>query len=305
MKDKVEIVGTNHVLAMLSGVTANLLLGFSSLFWKVLAEIPPTTLLGYRILLSLATLAVVMAALGRFKGLRAQLNPRILAIHFVAAIFVVINWGTFIWASIHGHVVESGLGYLIAPFVAITVGAVALGDRMSWVRKSALVTIVAAVFAMIQRSGELNHWVYLIIGSTWGAYACLKKLTSLDAFSGLLCETVVLSVILGLSLAISATSLRLPAALPAGVLPMLALCGVVSVLPLWLFSLAAARLQLSVMGFFQFVLPTTQLFVALVFYRQAVSFNTLLCFGVIWFALGILVSEPLLNHAKPTGKKYS
>jgi chloramphenicol-sensitive protein RarD len=298
-------LGNNHVLAIIAGVTANLIFGFSSLFWKVLAAIPPATLLGYRVVLSLAMLIVVMAILGRFRGLRARLTPRIVLIHAVAALFVLVNWSTFIWASIHGHVVESGLGYLIAPFVAIVVGAVAFGDRMSWVRKIALAVIMAAVFAMVQRSGELNHWVYLLIGSSWGAYACLKKLTTLDPFSGLLCETMVLSAILALSLSTPMASMQLPSALPNGVLLTLALCGVISVLPLWLFSLAAARLQLSVMGFFQFVLPTTQLFVALVFYRQAVSSNTLLCFGVIWFALGILVSEPLFNRARPTEKKYS
>lgn len=296
--------GANPALAVSSGIAANLILGFSSLYWKLLAAIPPTTLLGYRILLSLGTLALVMALLGRFRGLRSRLTLNILAIHLVAAVLVVINWGAFIWASIHGHVVESGLGYLIAPFVAITVGAVALGDRMSWLRKGALVMIVLAVVAMVQRSGELNHWVYLMIGATWGTYACLKKLTTLDAFSGLLCETVVLSILLAGTLVTSVTSIRLPSDQPNGVLLTLALCGAVSVLPLWLFSLAAARLPLSVMGFFQFVLPTTQLFVAMVFYRQAVSFNTLLCFGTIWLALGLLVSEPLWQRARPVRKTY-
>ncbi|QBE67579.1 rarD protein [Pseudoduganella lutea] len=290
--------GPGNLSAVLSGVAANLFLGFSSLFWWELAALPPATLLGYRILLSLATLAVVMAMLDRFRGLGARLTGRVLAIHAAAAGLVVINWGTFIWASIHGHVVESGLGYLIAPFVAIAVGAVAVGDPTSWIRKGALAVIVAAVCVMVQRSGELQHWVYLVIGATWGAYACLKKLTTLDAFSGLLCETVVLAALLALSLAVSATSLRLPAPMAdPGLLVLLALCGVVSVLPLWLFSLAAARLRLSVMGLFQFVLPTTQLFVALVFYRQAVSPNTLLCFAVIWIALGVLVAEPVVSRA--------
>lgn len=291
--------GTGNLLAILSGVAANLLLGFSSLFWKALAALPPATLVGYRILSSLAILLLVMALLGRFRDLGARLGWRIMAIHAVAALLVVVNWGTFIWASIHGHVIESGLGYLIAPFVAIAVGALALGDPMGVMRKAALAVIVAAVFALIQRSGELQHWVYLVIGATWGAYACLKKLTTLDAFSGLLCETAVLAALLAVSLATSTTSLRLPEPMPDPGLPvLLALGGVVSVFPLWLFSLAAARLRLSVMGFFQFVLPTTQLFVALVFYRQAVSVNTLLCFGAIWFALGVLVSEPLVRRAR-------
>ncbi|QBI05030.1 rarD protein [Pseudoduganella albidiflava] len=282
---------------MIAGVAANLFLGFSSLFWKELASVAPATLLGYRIVLSLATLVAVMALLGRFQGLGTRLTGRVVAIHAAAALLVAGNWGTFIWASIHGHVVESGLGYLIAPFVAIAVGALALGDPMTWLRKGALAVIIAAVLAMVLRSGELQHWVYLVIGATWGGYACLKKLTTLDAFSGLLCETVVLAALLAVSLAASATTMRLPAAIPWPAVPvLLALSGLVSVLPLWLFSLAAARLPLSVMGFFQFVLPTTQLFVALVFYRQAVSANTLLCFAAIWLALGMLLAEPLVRR---------
>jgi chloramphenicol-sensitive protein RarD len=297
--------GTGYIVAVLSGVVANLLFGASSLYWKMLAEVSPGTLMGYRILLSLVTLVGVMGLLGRLHGLQARLTLRILAIHFAAAIFVVISWATFMWASIHGHVVESGLGYLIAPFVAISVGALAFGDKMSGVRKAGLAVIIAAVLAMVQRSGELTHWVYLVIGATWGAYACLKKLTTLDAFSGLLCETVALSAVLAVSLTISATSMHLPSTLPNPILLTLALCGLVSVLPLWLFSLAAARLPLSVMGLFQFVLPTTQLVVALVFYRQGVSFNTLLCFGVIWFALAILIAEPLLTRSRPVRKDTS
>jgi chloramphenicol-sensitive protein RarD len=287
-----------YVLTILSGIAANLIFGASSLYWKMLAAISPGTLIGYRIVLSLATLIAVMSLLGHLRGLRSRLTRRILAIHMAAALFVVLNWTTFIWAAIHGHVVESGLGYLIAPFVAIGVGAFALGDKMTPLRKGALLVIVAAVLGMVLRSGELNHWVYLIIGTSWGAYACLKKMTTLDVFSGLLCETVVLSAALALSLSISATSMRLPSGLPNGTLLALALSGVVSVFPLWLFSLAAARLPLSVMGFFQFVLPTTQLVVALVFYHQPVSTNTLLWFSVIWSALAVLIAEPLLAHTR-------
>lgn len=168
---------------------------------------------------------------------------------------------------------------------------------MSRLRRGALFVIVVAVLAMIQRSGELNPWVYLVIGITWGAYAGLKKATTLDAVSGLFCETAMLSVALGISLSMSVTVLRLPHSLPNSTLLVLALCGVISVLPLCLFSFAAARLPLSVVGFFQFVLPTTQLVVALTFYRQPVSFNSLLCFCVIWASLAAIILEPLLVRA--------
>jgi chloramphenicol-sensitive protein RarD len=295
----------DNTLAGLSGVVANLLLGASSLYWKLFAGVSPATLLGYRILLSLVTLAGVMLLLGKFEGLVQRLTWRNVAIHVSAAILVALNWATFIWASIHGHVVESGLGYLIAPFVAIGFGAFALGDPMTLVRRCALSLIVLAVLILIARSGELSHWVYLVIGVTWGFYACLKKLTTLDAFSGLLCETLVLSGVLGVALAFSSVDLRVPDNLSNGRMVALLLCGFVSVLPLWLFSLGASRLPLSVMGFFQFVLPTTQLFVALAMYHQPVSVNTLACFATIWGALALIIGHPLISSRLQSPRKGS
>jgi chloramphenicol-sensitive protein RarD len=213
-------------------------------------------------------------------------------IHAAAALLVAANWGIFIWASIKGHVAETGIGYIIAPFVAIGVGTLALKDPMSIVRRGALVVIVASVVLLLLRSGELTHWVYLIIAAVWGSYACLKKITTLDAFTGLLVETLVLT--LCLCVLIPLTSLSMTLASPSSTtLLLLAASGLISVLPLWLFAHAAARLTLSVMGFFQFVLPSTQLIVALAFYRQQMSTNTLLCFGLIWVALLAIVIEPV------------
>lgn len=287
---------SDYFAAVISGVAANVILGASSLFWKALSAIPPVTLLGYRIFLSLVTLMVVMGLLRRYREMGEKLTSRNVAIHGIAAVLVAVNWGTFIWASIQGHVIESGLGYLIAPFVAIGIGAFVLGEPMSWIRIGGLIAIAVCVVVLLHGSGELSEWVYLVIGVTWGGYACLKKFTSLDAFGGLLCETLVLGLVWLMLMLMPLMSMRLPEGLPGETLLLLASCGIVSVLPLWLFAKAAFRLPLSVMGFFQFVLPTTQLIVALAFYRQPMSLNTALCFGAIWLALMTIVAEPLLTR---------
>lgn len=287
-----------YALAAGAGVVANVILGASSLYWKQLAAISPVTLLGYRIFVSLATLTLAMLMLKRFKALSEKITWRSIGIHATAACLVVLNWGTFIWASIHGHVVESGLGYLIAPFIAIAMAKVVIGDPLSGVRLTGLVVIAMAIALLMLHSGELNHWVYLIIGVTWGGYACAKKLTPLDPFGGLLIETFTLCVLWLPLLVVSQVSLSLPDNLPATTVVLLLICGLVSVVPLCLFAYAAGRLPLSAMGLFQFVLPTTQLYVALVFYRQPLSSNTLLCFSVIWAALLVIISEPFWRFSR-------
>ncbi len=285
--------GSSASRAALAGVSANVFLGASSLYWKALGAIPATTLLGYRIVASLLMLALVLAARRSFKGLAGKLTRRLVLLHAGAAALVVVNWGTFIWASIHGHVVESGLGYLVAPFVAIGVGALWFKEGMTAARLAAIAVIVLALTLLLVGSGELEHRVYLIIGGTWGGYACLKKMTSLDAFSGLFLETCALAALLPLLVLLGPFTLTLPAGLATDPLLLLALCGAVSVVPLALFSFAAARLPLSVMGFFQFVLPSTQLIVALAVYHQSVSGNTLAAFGAIWLSLAVIVIEPM------------
>ena len=46
--------------AALAGVIANVVLGASSLYWKALGGVAPQTLLCYRILISLVTIAAVL-----------------------------------------------------------------------------------------------------------------------------------------------------------------------------------------------------------------------------------------------------
>ena len=230
-------------LAACAGVTANVLLGLSSLFWKTLGALPPFTLLAVRIIASLATLLLIMGVLGRIRQLARSLRRRDLAIHLTAAVLVACNWLTFIRASIEGHVMESGLGYLLAPFVAIAAGRLVFGETMSRARLGALLLIAGCVLLLACRSEELQHQVYLVIAVTWGAYACLKKVATLDAFGGLLCETMVLALLLPALAWSGALSLAWPPPLPGATWAMLAGSGLVSVLPLWLFSLAAGRLD--------------------------------------------------------------
>lgn len=289
-------LASRHMAAACAGIAANVLLGLSALFWKTLGALPPLTLLAARIVASLAALLLIMGMLGRLRALAQRVSRRDAAIHVTAAVLVACNWLTFIRASIQGHVVESGLGYLLAPFVAIAAGRLAFGETMSRARLAALLLIAGCVLLLAWRSQELQHQVYLIIGITWGAYACLKKIATLDAFGGLLCETLALALLLPALAWGGALRLAWPPPLPGATWALLAASGLVSVLPLWLFSLAAARLPITVMGFFQFVLPITQLLVAVLVYRQTLSANSALCFGLICAALLLMLCEPALTR---------
>ena len=48
-----------------------------------------------------------------------------------AAVFIALNWLTYIWAVNTSHVVEASLGYFINPLVSILFGMLIFGERMS------------------------------------------------------------------------------------------------------------------------------------------------------------------------------
>lgn len=285
-----------ELTAAFAGVIANIILGTSSLYWRALGELSPQTLLSYRVLISLITLFAILIAQGSIQSMVKALSWRLVFIHGIAAALVAINWISFIWASIHHHVIESGLGYLIAPFIALALGAFFLGDQLSRIRSFSLIVIAAVVgYLFIASERHLTHWVYLTIGMTWGGYACLKKYTTLNPFTGLFLETSFLALFIPLGLIIQPSTLDL-STIPDNHVALLGVCGLVSVIPLALFSLAATRLSLTAMGFLQFTLPLTQFIVALAIYRQNISTTTSVCFSIIGLGLVLIIAEPAIKN---------
>lgn len=281
------------LVAALAGITANVIFGTSALYWQALGNLSAETVLVCRIVLSVVTVTAVLAYRGTLRSIVGRITPRLLLVHFLAAACVGVNWGTFIWASLHGRILECGLGYLLSPFVAIAVGALLLGERISRLRGTAIAIIALAVGYLLVSGGDLLHWVYVSIGLSWGGYACLKKWTVLDPISGLLLEAVVLLLVFVPLLALMpAVTLQLPATLTSFEWLLIALCGAVSVFPLALFAFAAVRLPLSAMGILQFVLPITQLIIALAIYHQPASRTTLVCFSIMGLCLALIVAEP-------------
>lgn len=291
-----RVPGRRSVSGVTAMIVANVILGTSSLFWHALGHVPSATLLGFRILVSLVTLCAALAVMGQLKGAAATAaRPRLLLIHLAAAAVVCANWLTFIWGSIHGHVIETGLGYLLAPAVTIVLGTTVMREKLGPVHRIALAMCLLGVGLLILRSTELEWWVYVTIGVTWGTYTFLKKLTTADPVTGLTLETALLALGIGVAVVVSSYTLDPGPQAGSADAVLLALCGLVSVTPLWLISWGAKKITLTAAGFLQYVLPTTQFVVALAFYGQRPSANTVLCFAVVWLSLISIVVDSVLR----------
>jgi len=192
---------TTYLLAAFCGGAANIFLGSSSLYWRELNEVLPQTLVAYRIVLSLCMLAALIFLGQGFYELK-KLRFRTVCLHCGASLLVATNWGVFIWASINGHILESGFGYLLAPFLSISMGVLFYREPLKSPQIISMIIVFSSAALLALYSHELNHWIYILIAATWGTYTCLKKATSLSAINGLFVETAFLSICLTLATAI-------------------------------------------------------------------------------------------------------
>ena len=275
------------VVGAMSALIANVFLGVSSVFWRSIGSINIIALVGYRVFLSCLIVLIVVLLRRRLKILVGFLSVRVVMIHCVAAILIAINWLVFIGASVNGQVLESGIGYLIAPLVSVCFGVIFSKESISFFVVLALGVVSASILALVMFTETLSAVVYLSIGLSWGSYMYLKNISTLDALDGLLVESAVLSVLCIIWLCQVSGAMEIPRDFDLTHRLLLLSCGFVSLLPLALLSFSAKRLDVMTMGVFQYLLPLTLFAMSVGFYKQ--SFSVLLVMVLVVISAAVLV----------------
>ena len=72
--------------------------------------------------------------------------------------------------------------------------------------------------------------------------------------------------------------------------------GVITAVPLLFFGAAVRRLQLSTLGFLQYIGPTLQFLVALCLFREPLDPAKLTSFALCWLAICVYVADSLINQ---------
>jgi len=138
------------VAAMVAACT---IWGLSGLYYKLLDHVPPLEVLAHRTLWSLVFFAGVLAVQGRLAGLAAALDrPGKIARILAAALFISANWFLFIFSVQSGRATEASLGYYIFPLVAVLLGVVAFGERLT--RAQAVAVALAVLAVGVLAAGE-------------------------------------------------------------------------------------------------------------------------------------------------------
>lgn len=290
---------TEQRTGTIAGFSAYALWGIFPLVFRLLDEVSAVEILFHRIAWSLVVVLAVLAVQRRFAELRTLVrHRRSLRVLSLAAVFISINWLTYIWAVNSGHVVDAALGYYVNPLITVALGVVVLHERLRPAQRVALGFGAASVVVLTLANGRVP-WIALVLACSFATYGYLKKDADAAALPSLAIETAVL---LPISLVgLSAFAVRGQLSFTNGSLwrdLLLAGLGVVTAVPLLLFATAATRIPLSMLGLLQYVTPTMQLLCGVLLLGEDLPPPRLAGFALVWLALTVLATDAIRSERR-------
>ena len=283
---------------LLAGIGAYLIWGFAPMYFKLLSELSALEILCHRSIWSLVLALLMLAFLHKLGGLRAVLRSKktMLAL-VVSTALISVNWLIFIWAITNNHLLDASLGYYINPLFSVMLGVLVLGERLRPLQWMAVALAAAGIAYELWQFGRVPL-VALGLALTFGLYGLVRKQTSVDSLTGLTVETLfMLPLAVGyLFWTTSPTSNLLNNSWQMNAI--LVAAGPVTLTPLLLFNIAARRLNLSTLGFLQYLGPTLMFFFATLLYKEPFNSAKLVTFIFVWIALGFYSADALMQRRK-------
>lgn len=291
----------NYKQGIFFGLAAYVLWGILPVYWKALELVSPFEILSSRFMWSCVFVFLLIIFQKKWPLFAKEVkqvfsNVKTGAAMVAVGITISFNWGTFIWAVNNGHIVETSMGYYINPLVSILFAVVFLRERLDKMQLAAITCAFIGVASMVYSFGKIP-WVSLTLAFTFALYGLLKKILPVSALTSIMLETLLitpLALVYEYSLWQQGVSFYASGNLQ--VIMMLTGAGVVTAIPLLLFTAGARLLPLKIIGFLQYISPTLTLLIGVFVYNEAFTASHLLAFGWIWAALLLFIVSQLRSN---------
>lgn len=279
---------------IIAGVAAYVIWGLLTIYWKQLKGFNAFELIGWRITASAIIMAIILTATRHWRFLAVLRDDRaLLARVGAAAVLLTVNWTAYVWAVVNGHVLETALGYFIAPLGTVTVGVLVLHEPLRLALKIALAFASAAVVVLTVSYGGVP-WLALLIATSWTTYGYIKKHVPLTPVESMAAESFILvGPALALAAVFASKADSIPNTASNGDLAFAVFSGLATVGPLMLFAHAAQRMPLTIIGPMQYIVPSMNFVIGWLIYNESLPPTRLFGFALVWVGLIVLTADSL------------
>jgi chloramphenicol-sensitive protein RarD len=270
---------------MIYAVGSCVIWGLLPLYLTTLQAVPVLEILAHRVV-SASLFALLILLLGRQwqRFVLTFQQPKTLLVLTLSALLLGLNWLLYVWAIQERQLVESSLGYFIAPLLNVLLGALFLRERINLWQGRAVVLAAGGVCFLTLSLGTIP-WLALALALAFSGYALLRKMVRVSPMTGLAVELLLLSLPAASYLIYLAVKGQ-GHFIQSGVLPslQLTLLGMLTAILLLLYTASARRLSLATLGLLQYLTPTLQFLLGVFLFHEPVTGPRLLGFCFIWLA---------------------
>jgi len=292
-------MNTNAKQGVLLAIAAYLMWGVIPAYFKLLNSMVPTEILMHRIIWSSLLLMIIISMKKNWIQISNILKkPKTILILMASASILAFNWWLFIWAINNNHLLDASLGYYINPLLNVALGMFFLGERLSKLQYAAVALAFIGVTIQVVTFGSFPL-VAFALAISFSVYGLIRKTVSVDSVSGLLMESLLLTIpaVLYWWFMVPTDASNM-ANNTIGFNLLLMSAGIMTTAPLLCFVAAARRLNYSTMGFFQYIGPSIMFMFAVFLYGEKVGEDRWVTFGFIWTALIIYSVASILKMKK-------
>ena len=281
-----------------------LIWGFQPLYWYICGQWDTFFMLACRIIWAAVCCLCILWIQGKLPQLLAVFRDRqSLKREIPAAVFLLADWGVYLWAVQNGRVLECSLGYYIQPIVVFIFGAVIFREKVSWRHLVILVLVVVGIVLSTDGFGGIPY-VTITLAVCFAIYAAIKKSLVIDSVVSTTAEILIMvpaALLFILFFRMGDTGM-------ASITPlrqlMLLGAGVVTGLPMVLYSVGVKYLPLTTAGFCQYLSPTLGIICGMIM-GEFLNPEKLRSFYFIWAGVILYCLNTIFEERKAAKKQIT
>ncbi|APA89222.1 EamA family transporter RarD [Paraburkholderia sprentiae WSM5005] len=271
-------IGASAMFALLSAYATLLkpLSGLDIFAWRIVWTVP-----GALLLVALRKRLPILRAL----VVRVVTQPKLGAAMVVASGLLGTQLWLFLWAPLHGRMLEVSLGYFLLPLVMVLVGRFHYHERLDALQWLAVACAAVGVAHELWVTGAFS-WPTLVVALGYPPYLMLRRRINQDSLAvftvemALMLPVAVVFIIKGASLQAIAARAEMWCLLLPGL-------GALSTLALASYLKASRLLPVALFGILGYVEPVLLVFVSITLLRETLSAAQLATYVPIWIAVAL------------------
>ena len=262
----------NNNKSIVLAASAYILWGLLPIYWKTVQNFNSAFVLGMRVITTfIFTLIIIIYKKSKlYRGKKALIQT------IIAGILIGVNWYLYIYTVNSGNILEAGLAYYICPILSIFIGIVIFREKKKPLEYLAIVLMFIGMIYQTISLGKPPIMAFCI-ALTFSIYGILKKFSVYSGWESLFLETF--AIIIPSIIIAKIYFPQNPQPISKWIALMFA--GVATGVPLYLYAKAAKGLQISMLGFLQFLVPFMATILAIFVYKEEININRAITLCII------------------------